>query len=107
MKNTYKQNRIVKSSMKSGNITEGMTMETKVALWLKNSNEDEEVKPLIYNERKEGIQRGHDIRTDRFDVAIEAMDKSSKSIQAKRESKMEIVKEGDGKPDSVQGTDNE
>lgn len=43
---------------------------------------------LIYQERKEGVQPEYDIRTDRFDIALEAMDKVSKSIQAKREKKL-------------------
>lgn len=107
MKKTYKQNRIVRSQLKSVKLNDGMTMETNVALWLKNQNESEEQKEMVYTERKDGINQGMDIRSDRFDIAIDAMDKSAKSIKAKRDAKMNVVKDDeDSKGDSVQGTEN-
>ena len=41
--------------------------------------------PLIYTERKEGVIPAYDVRTDRFEIAIEAMGKVVKSNVAKRE----------------------
>lgn len=41
--------------------------------------------PLIYTEEKDGVLAGYDIRTDRFDVALEAMDKVHASETAKRD----------------------
>ena len=40
---------------------------------------------LIYTERKEGVIPAYDVRTDRFEIAIEAMGKVVKSNIAKRE----------------------
>lgn len=41
--------------------------------------------PQIYTERKDGVRPEYDIRTDRFEHAIEAMDHVAKSHTAKRE----------------------
>ncbi|MEM0173216.1 MAG: hypothetical protein QXI16_01765 [Sulfolobaceae archaeon] len=39
---------------------------------------------MIYTNRKDGVLPGYNIRTDRFDVAIDAMDKVAMSKLAKR-----------------------
>lgn len=109
MINTYKQNNVRRSSMKSVEMSEGMTIERTVELFMNNQTDIERQSPLIYTERKDGIMAGFDIRTDRFEIAIEAMDKSAKSMTAKRQSKMEVVKEDngeDGKAEPTQGTEN-
>ena len=46
--------------------------------------------PMIYTSRADGVQAGYDIRTDRFDVAIEAMDKVQKTKIAERVARMEV-----------------
>lgn len=105
MKKTYKQNPIMGSTLESVELTEGITMETQVALFMNNQTDLERATPLIYTERKEGIVSAYNIKSDRFDIAIDAMEKSAKSLTAKRQDRhveMKIVE--DGKPDSVQGT---
>lgn len=45
------------------------------------SNDMEEgVFPTIYTEKKDGVQPEYDIRTDRFEVAIDAIDKINQSV---------------------------
>ena len=45
------------------------------------SNDMEDgVFPTIYTEKKDGVQPEYDIRTDRFEVAIDAIDKINQSI---------------------------
>lgn len=56
--------------------------------------------PQIYTDRRDGVLAEYDIRTDRFEIAIEAMDKVSKSHMAKREKKAGEV----GKPETTQAT---
>ena len=41
--------------------------------------------PLIYTEEKDGVMAGYDIRTDRFEVALEAQDKINAANAAKRD----------------------
>lgn len=40
--------------------------------------------PMVYTERKDGVLPAYDIRTDRFDLAIMAMDAANKMRDAKR-----------------------
>lgn len=66
--------------------------------------------PLIYTNRKDGVQPGYDIRTDRFEVAVEAMDKVAKANLAKRQTPVVPMEpkgqnKSDGEPESSQGTD--
>lgn len=44
------------------------------------SNMDDGVFPTIYTEKRDGVQPEYDIRTDRFEVAIDAMDKINQSV---------------------------
>ena len=48
--------------------------------------------PEIFTERKDGVISAYNIRTDRWEVAAEAMDKVSGSIQAKRDAKGKVSK---------------
>lgn len=60
------------------------------------SNDMEDgVFPTIYTEKKEGVQPEFDIRTDRFEVAIDAIDKINKSVAnqiAKNKGETESIK---------------
>lgn len=56
--------------------------------------------PQVYTERKDGVRPEYDIRTDRFEVAREAMDAVSKAGIAKREGKKEGVQGPSGTSDS-------
>ena len=75
---------------------EGETIETKVQRIVENNEPIKDGAPLIYTERKDGVLPGYDIRTDRFEIAIEAMDALSKANTAKR---MENIKERENKSD--------
>lgn len=61
------------------------------------SNDMEDgVFPTIYTEKKDGVQPEFDIRTDRFEVAIDAMDKINQSTAnqiAKNKGETEAVKD--------------
>ena len=106
MKNTYKIPKMSKSNVKSVEMKEGMTMEQQVALIMDNQADLERTAPIIYTERKDGVNPAYDIRTDRFEIALDAMDKATKSAINERQSRMNIVKDNEnGKPDSVQGTE--
>lgn len=59
---------------------------------------------LLYTERAKGVLPETDIRTDRFEVAIEATDKIAKSFAARRGERAG-EKKSDGEPESIQGKD--
>lgn len=64
---------------------EGETIEEKVRRILKTNEPIADIAPRIYTERKDGALPEYNIKTDRFEVAIEAMDKVAKSKLAQRE----------------------
>lgn len=63
----------------------GETIERKVRRVTNNKEPIGDGAELIYTERSEGVKGDYDIRTDRFDVAIDAMDRVTKSAIAQRE----------------------
>lgn len=61
-----------------------------------SSNMEDGVFPTIYTEKKDGVLPEHDIRTDRFEVAIDAIDKINQSVAnqvAKSKGETEAVKD--------------
>jgi len=71
-----------------------------------SNNMEDGVFPTIYTEKKDGVQPEYDIRTDRFEVAIDAMDKINQSIAnqiAKSKGETESVNDSgtEGKTDPV------
>lgn len=91
----------------------GETIEQKIRRIVNNKEPISDGAPLIYTERKNGVEPQYDIRTDRWEVAIDAMDTVSKTHKAKRENKPTIgeqAKEGMTKENTggepIQATDN-
>lgn len=108
----YKTPKYKRTSMRVNNSTEGETLEMKIERIVNNKEPISDGAPIIYTERKDGVQPGYDIRTDRFDVAIEAMDKVTKTHRGKREERIKTAlgndeKEGGdgGNTKSTQGTE--
>lgn len=61
-----------------------------------SSDMEDGVFPTIYTEKKDGVMPEHDIRTDRFEVAIDAIDKINQSVAnqiAKSKGETEAVKD--------------
>lgn len=58
--------------------------------------------PLIYTDRKDGVRPEYDMRTDRFDVAIDATTKIDKSWKARRDDRH---KEKIDKIETIEGTE--
>lgn len=60
------------------------------------NNMEDGVFPTIYTEKKDGVQPEFDIRTDRFEVAIDAIDKINQSTAnqiAKNKGETEAAKD--------------
>lgn len=61
-----------------------------------SNNMEDGVFPTIYTEKKDGVQPEFDIRTDRFEVAIDAIDKINQSMAnqiAKNKGETEAIKD--------------
>lgn len=103
----YKQNKRIGTSLEVNQSQEGETIEQKLERVVQNKEPISDGAPLVFTERKDGVLPGYDIRTDRFEVAVEAMDKIHKSDIAKREAKLKGKEEEgkDGGAESIGGTD--
>lgn len=91
----------------------GESMEEKLQRVMATNEPIEDVAHKIYTERKEGVRPEFDIRTDRFEIALEATDKLTKTHLAQREERHKTVgeeakegmeKEKGGETSSTQGT---
>ena len=68
-----------KSQLKSVEVYEGETIETKVSRIINEKAPIEDGAPIIFTDRSEGVLPAYDIRTDRWDIATDAMDKVNKA----------------------------
>lgn len=81
----YKQNPIKKSRLTINKSKEGETIEQRIARIMHSGEKIKDSAPLIYEERGKGVNPAHDVRTDRWAVALEAADKMTASRIARRE----------------------
>lgn len=88
----------------------GEFLETKIQRIVNNKEPIKDGAPLIYTARVDGVKPEYDIRTDKFEIAVEAMGAVTKSHIAKRAGTPTIgeqAKEGmqkEGGDPSIQGT---
>lgn len=88
---------------------EGITIEQRVELIMSAKEPIKDGAPLIYTDRKDGVLPDYDIRSDRFEFAIDAMDKVTKGRLAKRAEAMKpnentAINTADGVPMAVNST---
>lgn len=80
----YKLQPTRKSSIKCNDSYEGERIEEKIERIVSNKEPIKDGAPLVYTERKDGVNPAYDIRTDRFEIATEAMDKVAEAKIARR-----------------------
>lgn len=85
----YKRNKANQHRVKVNNSYEGESIERKIDRILNNKEPITDGSPVIYTERKDGVRPEYDIRTDRFEVAVDAMDKVQKSHTARRQERLD------------------
>jgi len=80
----------------------GDKLESKIeALMHEHESTGEKTAPLLYTAREQGVKASTDIRTDRWEIAVEAATKVAKSYLARREERAAKAKqEGDKDPES-------
>ena len=66
----------------------GETIEEMLFRIMENGEPIEATTPIIHTERKDGVNPLYDIRSDRFDLALEATTKIEQALRAKRASYM-------------------
>lgn len=91
------------TSLQGVEVFEGETIEQKCARITENKEPITDGAPIIYTLRQEGVRPEYNIRTDRFDIALEAMDAVNKVKQAKRDGKFEAPEQEIDNPESPTG----
>lgn len=71
----------------------GETIETKMERVVNNGEPIEDTAPIIYQDKYEGVNKAYDIRTDKWDVALEGMTHVHKSEMAKMDVEKQKIKE--------------
>ncbi len=106
----YKIPKYHKSQLKGIETTEGEPLEWKIERIMTSNEPITDGAPEIFTERKEGVNAAYNIRTDRWELAAEAMDVVQKNVQAKRDARAEkkeakVVKlKKDSEAKSTEGT---
>ena len=72
-------------TIKRNTSTEGETIEQKIRRIMDNEEPITDGAPLIYTERKHGVLPDYNIRTDRFDFALDVKAAQEKANAARRE----------------------
>lgn len=101
-----------KTSIELNDSVEGETIEQKVMRITENNEPIEDGAPIIFTDRKDGVLPAYDVRTDRFEIAIEGMDYVAKSNFARRKDYLtsrdddNAGKDGEGGETPVNTSDN-
>ena len=97
--------RTLKNTMHELEPYEGETIETKVRRVTQQGEPISDGAPIIFTEKKDGVLPQFDIRTDRWDIALMAMDAVNRAKTAKSKSygeqKKEEPKKGETAGDSA------
>lgn len=79
----------------------GETIEKKVRRILNDREPITDGAPLIYTEREEGIKPAYDIRTDKWELAAEAMDKVAGEWKERRSDRKKDKEESQKRADEA------
>lgn len=84
----------------------GETIETKVKRITENNEPISDGAPIIYTNRDDGVLPAYNIRTDRWDIAQEAMDAVNKANLAKSKNYGKTEEQENNALDSEENKDN-
>lgn len=105
MKYNYKPGLI--SALTRTEEIEGETIEMKVERLVANKEPITDGAPEIFTERKDGVLSAYNIRTDRFEIACDAMNSIEASITAQRDNVGKAAEATTEKPATETGKEGE
>lgn len=106
----YNVGKDIKSGIKRNTSYQGETIEAKVNRIVNNKEPINDGAPIIYTDRANGVMAEYNIRADKWEIALDAMDYVSRSHQAKRQQRIDERKgkteeKQDGGTESTQATE--
>lgn len=100
----YKRNKVQRTNIEINTSVEGETIEQKIRRVTQNKEPIQDGAPTIFTDRKDGVRPEYDIRTDRFELAVEAMNGIHKDHIAKRQEKHNKKDNNNGGTEPISGT---
>lgn len=91
----YRQQNLPKNTLKGIKPYKGESVEKKVARAMSNKEPLKDKAPLIYTDRKDGVNPDHDIRTDKWEYLVEGHNALAKTKRAKRDHVPDTPKPGE------------
>ena len=91
-----------KTDLRVYNVLEGETIEQKIERIINNNEPIEDIAPTIYQPRSAGVEPQYDIRTDRFDLGLSAMDTLTASMMTRRQEYHGMMGESTGAEPTVE-----
>lgn len=88
MKLRYIRPTFVETQLKGVEETEGQTIEDKILQILENKEPLDDSVELHYTERKDGVNPDFDIRTDKWEIATDAMERETFKQRKEREDRI-------------------
>lgn len=104
MKSSYNCRVQTKTGFSVNESFEGETIEQKVERIVTMKEPISDASPIIFTERNAGVMPEYNPRTDRWEIAVDAMDKIHKGKIAKSEGKVIKLNEDSNKVDGIDGT---
>lgn len=99
----YRTIKAQSSKLRAGDLMEGETLEQKLERVVNNGEAITDGAPEIFTERKDGVLPEYNPRTDKWDLATDAMDKVAMAKIAKRGNVVKMEPKRDGGAESIQG----
>lgn len=81
----YRKNKPANTGFEVNTSYEAESLEKQIERMMRNNEPIKDTVPLNYTDRSEGVRADMDIRTDRFEIAAETMDKAAKGHIARRQ----------------------
>lgn len=91
----YKPSKLHRTLLSGNPVIEGEPIEVKVKRLTEDKEPIKDGAPIIYTERKDGVLSAYNIRTDRWEVATDVMDKIHRQKIAQRDN-LNLPKEEGG-----------
>lgn len=100
----HRKERPKQTTLKGCETLEGETMEEKVRRIMNNKEPITDGAPILHIPRNEGVRPDTNIRTDRFELAVDMTDKITSDKLAKRDALYAVKPETGASPDSIGAT---
>lgn len=100
----YRKNRPEPTQLKVNTSYEGETIEEKISRIINNKEPIKDAADIIYTDRAKGVEPAYDIRTDRWEVAVEATSMIDKTYKAQREKRIKARTETKDSAENINKT---